>query len=224
MNKISVILRSRNEERWIGHTIQSILDFIDQPEIIVMDNESNDSTLEIVKHFIRDAKLKNSHKSSYTQINIKNIKNYSPGSALNNGIKMAANNIILIISSHCVIKKFDYKKLILNMNNYDCIFGNQIPVYNGKRINKRYIWSHFEEKKIINMFSKQENRFFLHNAFALYNKKILEQFPFNENVVGKEDRYWVNDRIEEGLTSFYDSTLICNHHYTDNGATWKGMG
>ena len=33
-DKISVIIRSRNEDRWIGHAIQSVLDFIYKPEII----------------------------------------------------------------------------------------------------------------------------------------------------------------------------------------------
>ena len=30
--KVSVVIRATNEERWIGHTIQSILDFISYPE------------------------------------------------------------------------------------------------------------------------------------------------------------------------------------------------
>ena len=51
-NKISVIIRTRNEERWIGHVIQSVIDSLDKPEIIIVDNKSNDKTLEIVKHFI----------------------------------------------------------------------------------------------------------------------------------------------------------------------------
>ena len=34
----------------------------------------------------------------------------------------------------------------------------------------------------------------------------------------------VNDRIEEGMDSYYDSVTTCHHHYTSNGATWKGIG
>ena len=36
--------------------------------------------------------------------------------------------------------------------------------------------------------------------------------------------HWINDRIKEGYKSFYDNSMICNHHYTTNGATWKGVG
>ena len=46
-DKISVIIRSKNEDRWIGHTIQSILDFLNKPEIIIVDNNSNDETANI---------------------------------------------------------------------------------------------------------------------------------------------------------------------------------
>ena len=38
------------------------------------------------------------------------------------------------------------------------------------------------------MFSKLENRYFIHNALAIYNKKFLK-YPFDEKLLGKEDRY-----------------------------------
>ena len=35
---VSVIVRTKNEEKHIGHCIQSITDFIGKPEIIIVDN------------------------------------------------------------------------------------------------------------------------------------------------------------------------------------------
>jgi len=49
--KLSVIIRSKNEERWIGHTIQSVLDFFPGSEIIIIDNNSTDETLKICNLF-----------------------------------------------------------------------------------------------------------------------------------------------------------------------------
>jgi len=222
-NSISVLLRCKNEERWIGHTIQSILDFVDQPEIIVLDNNSSDNSMDIVKHFSRDKKLKNLAKTSYTNIQFTKIDDYSPGSSLNRGVKLATNNLVMIISSHCVIKQFDFNKLEKNMKSYDCVFGNQIPIYYGKRINKRYVWSHFVDKEVVNMYSNLEKRYFIHNGFAIYKKNILTKIPFNENLVGKEDRYWGNDFVKRGNKYLYDNSLIVEHHYTPNGNTWKGL-
>ena len=54
---VSVIIRTRNEERWIGHCIQSILDEIYKPEIIIIDNNSTDNTLININKFIGKKKM-----------------------------------------------------------------------------------------------------------------------------------------------------------------------
>ena len=41
----SVIIRSKNEERWIGHAIQSVIDNLPNNEIIIVDNNSIDKSL-----------------------------------------------------------------------------------------------------------------------------------------------------------------------------------
>ena len=163
---ISVIIRSKNEERWIGHAIQSILDNLTKPEIIVIDNFSKDETINIVKSFIVDPLLNNNKNRNYTKIKIFQLKDYSPGKSLNFGIRKSKFNNIMILSAHCVIKKIDIKKIKENLKKYVAIFGNQIPVWRGKKISKRYIWSHFINKKVVNMYSDLEKRYFLHNAVA----------------------------------------------------------
>ena len=44
---------------------------------------------------------RSSKRKKYTDLKILNIKNYTPGAALNLGIKHASNNIIVIMSAHC---------------------------------------------------------------------------------------------------------------------------
>ena len=56
--RISVIIRSKNEERWIGHCIQSVIEFLDKPEIIIVDNNSSDETIPIIKSFKEDPNFK----------------------------------------------------------------------------------------------------------------------------------------------------------------------
>ena len=74
MDKISIIIRNRNEQDYIGFAIQSCLDFFDTPEIIVVDNNSSDSSIEIVNLF-----------SDRTDIKILYNESYTPGKSINLG-------------------------------------------------------------------------------------------------------------------------------------------
>ena len=49
---VSVVVRCRNEERYIGYTIQSIYDYFGYDvEIIIVDNESTDNSIRVVNTF-----------------------------------------------------------------------------------------------------------------------------------------------------------------------------
>ena len=220
--KISAIIRVKNEEAYIGFCIQSILDTFEDVQIIIVNNNSTDNTLNIINHFKKDISL-NSKDKRYCEIDIVNIDHYTPGRAINMGVKKSKNKNILIISAHCKIIKFNTKLTFEILNKEKVLFGNQIPIWNGKRIKKRYIWSNFGTIKKINYFSKDENRYFFHNAFSLFKKNILLKYPFNENLISKEDRYWANNYINLKRNIVYTPNNIVEHYYTNNGATWKNL-
>ncbi len=209
---VSVIIRNRDEAEYIGFAIQSVVDHIKDPEIIIVDNNSKDDSLKIVSLFDR--------------YNIKtySIDDYTPGKALNLGVNKCSNDTILILSAHSQITKLDLDSVEEHLKNNVAVFGNQIPIFRGKKITKRYIWSHFNDKEQTNMFSKIENRLFLHNAFCFYTKKVLQDFPFDEKLSGKEDRYWAKEIVSKGLNYFYTPSIEVNHYFTNKGATWQGLG
>ena len=74
MSNVSVIIRNRNEERWIGHAIQSAVDFFDKPEIIIVDNNSTDNSRRVISTF------------DYLDIKSYNVDYYTPGISLNLGV------------------------------------------------------------------------------------------------------------------------------------------
>jgi len=223
MDNISVLIRCRNEERWVGHTIQSIIDNFNEPEIVVVNNNSTDESMSIVNMFKKDKLLKD-NEGSYTDIKIHNIDGYSPGKSLNYGITKCSKDYVLVLSAHCVLDKVKFSKIQSCLDRYCVVGGKQIPIYKGKKITPRYVWANFQEHDVINQFSESEGRHFLHNAFAFYRKQILIDNPFDENLTSKEERYWVNDMIGNGHKSYYDEASRCYHHYTTSGATWKGIG
>ena len=220
MDNISVIIRNKNEAEYIGFAIQSVIDHFDRPEIIIVDNGSTDDSLGIIKLF-------NDHDISVIPIA---PKDYSPGRALNMGVCNSLKDNILILSAHAQIIGGDFREVDYYLNgnlpkkSYCALFGKQIPIYRGKKITPRYVWSHFTDKPVVNMVSKIEQRPFLHNAFCFYPRQILLDNPFNEGLSGKEDRYWAIDMINNGYDILYSPELVANHYYTTNGATWKGLG
>ena len=216
MDKFSVLIRNKNEERYIGYAIQSLIDYIGvEFELIIIDNESTDDSLKIVKTF---------DFLNIKQINISK-NDYTPGSSLNRGVRNSTNPYILILSAHCEIKSFDGKSIQQKLDDDIVgVWGKQIPIWDGKKISRRYMWSNFRDQSKINYYCDLEDRYFFHNAFSIFKTEYLMENPFDERLSGKEDRYWANDEIEKGKKILYDSTISVHHHYTENGATWKGVG
>ena len=215
MDNISIIIRNRNEAEHIGFALQSVIDHYNEPEIIIIDNESTDDSLKVVSLF------------DNCDIEIYDLKDkYTPGKALNLGVKKATRDTILVLSAHCQITKLDFGKVKTQLDSdIAAVWGKQIPIWNGKKINRRYMWSNFKDKSDTNYFCKYEDRYFLHNAFSFYKKETLIKYPFDEYWPSKEDRYWANDIIDnKKLDIVYNSNIECNHFYTESGATWKGVG
>ena len=214
MKDVSVIIRNRNEEAHIGFAIQSVIDSFENPEIIIVDNNSIDDSMNVVSLFDR---------CNISTCSLDGM--YTPGKALNFGVLKATSDTILILSAHSQITKSNLETLEKSLEDNVAVFGNQTPIYRGKKITKRYIWSHFKNKVEKNMYSTIEDRYFLHNAFCFYRKEVLIENPFDETLSGKEDRYWALDMREKGFNFLYDGiNHKCNHFWTPNGATWKGIG
>ena len=51
MDNISIIIRNKNEAEYIGFALQSCIDFFDKPEIIVINNNSTDDSMDVVQNF-----------------------------------------------------------------------------------------------------------------------------------------------------------------------------
>ena len=221
MAKTTVIIRVKNEADWIGHAIQSVIDKIENSKIIIVDNSSEDNSINIAKLFKHDTSIPDSKR--YVDLDIVNIENYSPGKAINQAVKLVSSPTVLLLSSHCELTEYSENLVEELLKDNVAVFGKQIPRYFGKRIVPRYIWSHYTEERTKNMFSKLENRYFMHNAFCAFETNYLKNNPFNENLVGKEDRYWAENVVKGGRTYLYEPKLICQHHYTSDGNTWRGV-
>ncbi len=72
--EVSIIVRTYNEEKWIGHCLGAIFSQkFDNFEVILVDNNSTDYTVEVAKR--------------YPISTIVKINKFFPGKAINDGIR-----------------------------------------------------------------------------------------------------------------------------------------
>lgn len=93
MEKISVIIPCKNEEKYIGECLHSVME-TDYPkdnlEVLVIDGNSNDSTRKIVKEFMK----------KFSCIHLMINENETVPYAMNMGIKKSTGEFIIRLDAH----------------------------------------------------------------------------------------------------------------------------
>ena len=204
-NRITFVVRTKNEERWLGHCLQSIVDHTVDSEIIIVDNQSTDESLKLAKMFT-------------DKILTISTEDYMPGRALNMGFAEASNPVVACISAHCQIKRLGDELQRSFDEEHLAVYGKQIPLYKGVRMKAEGTWEHFSQNR-----AKVEN--FFHNGYSFMKKEAWEMKQFDETLTGKEDKAWADEMEREfGLSTRYEPSITCYHHWTPGCATWRGLG
>ena len=196
MNKlVSIIIRTKNEERWISSCLRSVFrQSYKNIEVIIVDNKSTDHTVERSKSFA---------------VKVVSIDEFFPGRAINDGIRVSSGDYIVCLSAHCIpVNEFWLEKLIQDIEDQKVagIYGRQEPLSFSSDIDKRDLLTVFGlDKKI------QVKDSFFHNANSAFRKDIWQKFPFDENISNIEDRVWGEKVISEGLRIIYEPQASVYH-------------
>jgi rhamnosyltransferase len=198
--KISVIIRTFNEEEWLHHCLEAIKlqDSYskDRIDIIIVDSGSSDNTLEIAQS---------------QEAEIIHISDYKPGKALNIGIENAIGEIIVIISAHCIPKNNNWLSSIIKPLDQDDIvgvYGRQLPLSSTSSEDARDLYITFGPEKI----HQKKNPFF-HNANSAFRKTSWEEIKFDDEVNNIEDRLWAEQWIKRGKIICYEPEAEVYHHH-----------
>lgn len=196
--RVSIIIRTKNEERWITKCLQAInSQNFKHYEIIIVDNKSTDKTVE-------KAKLEGVKK-------IVLINNYLPGFALNKGIEKSLGEFIVCLSAHCIpISNKWLENLLNNFNDMNVAgtYGRQVPMEFSKDSDKRDLFLVFGlDKKI------QIKDSFFHNANSMIRKDIWKKFKFDNNITNIEDRIWGQKIIDAGYKIIYEPEASVYHYH-----------
>ncbi|HEY4215990.1 MAG TPA: glycosyltransferase [Gemmatimonadaceae bacterium] len=195
----SVVIRTKNEEAWIGRCLAAIRrQDVPDLDVVIVDNESTDRTVEIATQF--DCRLVTIPQSQF---------NYSL--ALNLGIEAAANEYVAIISGHCLPVNDKWaRRLLLSIRPVRVAgaYGRQEPLPDTGPFDKRDLWTTFGVERRV-----QSKDFFFHNANSIIRKSVWRDVPFNENINGVEDRDWAKKVLERGHTIVYEPAASVYHHH-----------
>ena len=198
--KISVLIRTKNEEKWIGHSLKGVFNQkVDaEVEVIIIDNNSTDYTVEVAKRYPISKAI--------------NISEFLPGRALNDGIRASTGDYIACISAHCIPKDENWlSSLLANfVDNPDLagVYGRQLPLGFTGPIDKRDLLTVFGQDKRV-----QIKDYFFHNANSMVPRKIWDEIPFDEGVTNIEDRVWGKQVIEAGYKIIYEPKAAVYHHH-----------
>ena len=198
---VSIIIRTKNEDFWIGKCLNEIFNQkYKNFEVILVDNDSKDKTLSIVKKNFPKVKI----------INYKS-KIFLPGKALNLGIKKSKGSLLAIISGHCIPKNENWlNNLVQNFKNSDVIacYGRQEPSDISEPNDVRDLTYLFGLDKKIQIKDP-----FFHNANSMIRKSTWKKNQFDETIKHIEDRLWASLVLKNGKKIIYEPNSSVIHFH-----------
>jgi rhamnosyltransferase len=195
---VSIILRSKNEERWVTPCLEAILgQSYKNFEIILVDNHSTDKTVEKAKLY---------------PIKVCSIDAYTPGKSLNIGINISQGELIVCLSIHCIPTNSSWLghlvKSVLEDQDTAGVYGRQEPMSFTSDADKRDLLTIFGlDKKI------QYKDSFFHNANSILKKDLWKRFPFDELTTNIEDRLWAREVLKAGYKIVYEPLASVYHYH-----------
>lgn len=211
---ISIIIRTKDEERWIGLCLnqiksQSFKDF----EVILVDNNSIDNTVVKAKKIL-------------PEIICCSIDKFTPGKALNLGIKKSKGEFIVCLSAHCIpVNEFWLENLYNEIKSEEKIagvYGRQLPMDQTHDIDRRDMYITFGLDRRVQIKDP-----FFHNANSIIRKDLWDEVSFNENELNIEDRIWGKKIIEKGYMLVYTPEAMVYHlhgiHQTNKNKRYKNI-
>lgn len=199
--KISVLIRTFNESKWINICLKKISEQSIKPlEIIVIDNKSDDGTVEIIKKYYKAVRI-----FTYNQ-------DYAPGKMLNFGISKCKGDYVLIISAHCIpCDNFLIENLVKNLeyNQKICAsYARQVSLNFSDDLTIRDLMLTYGSESKLQKTDPQFN-----NACSIIRKSEWKNNQFNNKITNLEDRYWAAQMLKKKKFIYYSSESKVFHYH-----------
>lgn len=197
--RVSVIVRTRNEERWVEACLKRIrFQSVDDVQVVLVDNGSSDQTVARAR-------------SVWPELIYVEIDRFIPGKALNDGIRASDGEFIVCVSSHCLPQD---ERWLENLQRNLCdpevagVYGRQVPLHFTPSHDKRDLLVTFGLDRRV-----QHKDPFFHNANSMIPRRVWNLFPFDEDTTNIEDRLWARQVLDAGYHIVYDPSAAVYHHH-----------
>lgn len=192
---VSIIIRTKNEERWIAPCLRAVFNqTYRNVEVVLVDNQSTDQTVRRAQEFA---------------VTVVPIADFTPGRAINEGVRASHGDIIVCLSGHCIpVNHVWLETLIRDLRDPAVagVYGRQQPLSYSSDFDKRDLLTVFGlDKKV------QVRDSFFHNANSAMRRSMWETFPFDEQVTNIEDRLWGQQVIAAGYRIVYEPDASVHH-------------
>lgn len=206
--KVSVILTVKNEERTIGHAIESLLR-VDYPyyEVIVVDTGSEDQTVRIAKQY---------------GIKTIQVNASTPSAGRNVGIKNSSGEIVAFVDGDCYVRRKDWLKTavgLLRQKNIGGVSGPVIPSSQSTYMSKALldVFSTFfasAGSASFSQYKKQKELKSLPSANAICRREALEKAGlYSEDLRFCEDTDLSYRIRKAGYRLIYSPNIVVEHDW-----------
>jgi rhamnosyltransferase len=199
IKKCSIIVRTKNEERWISLCLEKIFqqDYKNF-EVILVDNLSTDKTVEKAENF--------------PITKVVEIQKFMPGAAINLGIRESSGDYIVCISGHCIPTNERWLSCLVagieKDKMYAGVYGRQEPMSFSSPSTKRDLLL------VFGLDTKEQVKDgFFHNANSIFRREVWDKYPFSETATNIEDRIWGEEVISKGYKLYYEPDASVYHHH-----------
>ena len=173
-NKLTIIVPTKNEEKYIGRLLQELHDQeIGETNIIIADSNSQDSTLEIIQFY-----------SKLLKLNVQVIEGGLPAKARNNGARISETSYLLFLDADVTFTRKDAIKITLDKISINEIVTST-PKYFGET-DLKASFMFYINNITTKLMSKYEP--FAIGAFTMVRKEKFDALGgYDESVIQSED-------------------------------------
>jgi len=209
--QVSIILPIRNEVRYISSTIDSILsnnNIAEQCEIIIVDGNSTDGSIEIIENFTQQ----------YPFIKLINNPKAIVSTGFNLALSQSLGNIIVRIDGHCEISSNYLERCMELLNNTDAdIVGGSIETISYGRMGEAIAlaqssWFGVGDVKF-RRNSLNEGGYVKSLAFGAHRRGIFAEIGgYDEEMVCNQDDEFNFRAIQAGKKIWIDPTIRTKYY------------